>query len=54
MFAFFNKVNVIRAETYVIKKLLEQRLIRIGIDTINSEAAALTAAFEENGTEIEV
>lgn len=45
---------MIRAETHVIKKLLEQRLIKIGIDTLNSEAAALTAAFDENGTEIEV
>lgn len=47
MLAFFNQVNQIRAESFVMKKLLDQKLTRIGLNTLEAEGAALAGAFEE-------
>jgi len=43
-----------RAETNVSKMMLEQYLIRIAIQTIRAEVAALEGAFEETGSEIQI
>ena len=50
-FAFFDKVNLIRAETNVIKRLLEQKLIQIATRMITNEHSALSAAIDFAGSQ---
>jgi len=54
LMTFFNEVNQIRAEAMVGKKLLDQKLIRVGIETLQNETAALASAFDEAGSEMQV
>lgn len=50
-FAFFDKVNLIRAETNVIKRLLEQKMIQIATRMITNEHSALSAAIDFAGSQ---
>ena len=50
-FGFFDKVNLIRAETNVIKKLLDQKLIQIAIRMIRNEDSALSVAIDYAGSQ---
>ena len=54
-FAFFDKVNLVRAETNIIKKMLDIKLIEIATRMISNEHSALTAAidFTNNGDQIQ-
>jgi hypothetical protein len=47
-------VNAVRAETFVLKKLLDEKLTKIGIEALENESAAIVAAFEENGSELTI
>jgi hypothetical protein len=47
--AYFSKVNQLRAETIVIKNILEVNLIKIAIDMVRNEHSALQACFETSG-----
>mmetsp|Transcript_47154 Transcript_47154/g.62446 ORF Transcript_47154/g.62446 Transcript_47154/m.62446 type:complete len:88 (+) Transcript_47154:119-382(+) len=50
-FAYFDKVNLVRAETNIIKRLLDIKLIHLATRMIANEHSALTAAidFTNNG-----
>ena len=48
---FFDKVNEIRAETNVIKQLLDQKLIQIATRMITNEHSALSAAIDFAGSQ---
>jgi len=50
-YQFFNKVNMIRAESILLKHLLEVELIKIGTQMITQEHSAIQAAFDQCGTE---
>ena len=45
-FAYFNRINLMRAETNIIRVLIECRLIKIATQMITAEHSALHAAFE--------
>ena len=49
-FSFFDKVNLIRAETNVIKRMLDQKLIQIATRMITNEHSALSAAIDFAGS----
>ena len=53
-FSFFDKVNLVRAETNVIKRLLDQKLIRIATTMIRNEDAALLAAIDQAGSQDQI
>ena len=48
---FFDKVNEIRAETNVIKQLLDQKLIQIATRMITNEHSALSSAIDFAGSQ---
>ena len=48
---FFDKINEIRAETNVIKQLLDQKLIQIAVRMITNEHSALSAAIDFAGSQ---
>lgn len=43
---YYSKINQLRAETIVIKQILDVNLIRIAIDMVRNEHSALQACFE--------
>lgn len=45
-YMFFDKVNNLRAEAILIKRLLEVKLIKMATSMINAEDRAITATFE--------
>ena len=45
-FAYFNRINLMRAETNIIRMLIDCRLIKIATQMIETEHSALHAAFE--------
>ena len=49
-FSFFDKVNLVRAESNVIKALIDQKLIQISTRMITNEHAALSAAIDFAGS----
>ena len=50
-FNFYDKVNLIRAETNVIRQLLDQKLIEIATIMIRNEDSALQAAIDYAGSQ---
>ena len=53
-YSFFNKVNILRAESKVIKHMIDINLIKIATRMIDTEHGSLQAAFDQIGTEVEV
>lgn len=49
-FAFFDKVNLIRAESNIIKKLLDIKLVQIAVRMISNEHSALSASIDFAGS----
>ena len=45
-FNFFDRINLLRAETNVIKKLIDQKMIRYAVGVLQNEHSALHSAFE--------
>ena len=50
-FAFFNRINLLRAEANTIRVLIDCRLIKIATKMVEAEHSALHAAFEQAGSE---
>ena len=50
-FAYFNRINLMRAETTIIRVLIDCRLIKIATQMIEAEHSALHAAFEQASSE---
>ena len=53
-FSYFNRINLMRAETFVIKQIIECRLIKYAVQMIESEHSALEVAFEQAASEATV
>ena len=49
-FAFFDKVNLVRAESNIIKKMLDIKLVHIAVKMISNEHSALSAAIDFAGS----
>ena len=50
-FAYFNRINLMRAETTIIRVLIDCRLIKIATQMIEAEHSALEVAFEQVASE---
>ena len=50
-YAFFNRVNLLRAEANTIRVLIDCRLIKIATQMIGNEHSAVHAAFEQAASE---
>ena len=50
-FAYFNRINLLRAESNIIRVLIDCRLIKIATRMIEAEHSAMHAAFEQAGSE---
>lgn len=46
---YFNRINLMRAETFVIKQIIECRLIKYAVQMIEAEHSALQVAFADAG-----
>ena len=50
-FGYFNRINLMRAETFVIRQIIDCRLIKYAVQMIEAEHSALEAAFEQAASE---
>ena len=51
-FAYFDRINLVRAEANIIKRMLDIKLIHLSTRMISNEHSALTAAIDfANNTE---
>ena len=51
---YYSKINQLRAETIVIKQILDVNLIRIAIDMVRNEHSALQACFEASAQDKQI